>query len=78
MIRSSSLTLQFSTEKKLNTLDTVFNEYTRVVNLYVNEYSQSNADLNASKNILNRFHQESSNLNNIPPGSTKTNFIVFH
>lgn len=41
MIRSSSLTLQFSTDKKLNTLDVVFDEYTRVVNLYVNEYAQS-------------------------------------
>ena len=41
MIRSSSLTLQFSTDKKLNTLDIVFDEYTRVVNLYVDEYSQS-------------------------------------
>ena len=41
MIRSSSLTLQFSTDKKLNTLDIVFNEYTRVVNLYVDKYSQT-------------------------------------
>lgn len=41
MIRSSSLTLQFATDKKLNTLDIVFDEYTRVVNLYVNEYAQS-------------------------------------
>ena len=41
MIRSSSLTLQFSTDKKLNTLDIVFNEYTRVVNLYVDEYAQT-------------------------------------
>ena len=41
LIRSSSLTLQFATDKKLNTLDTVFDEYTRVVNLYVNEYAQS-------------------------------------
>ena len=41
MIRSSSLTLQFSTDKKLNTLDAVFDEYTRVVNLYVDEYSQA-------------------------------------
>lgn len=41
MIRSSSLTLQFSTDKKLNTLDAVFDEYARVVNLYVNEYSQA-------------------------------------
>ena len=41
LIRSSSLTLQFSTDKKLNTLDAVFEEYARVVNLYVNEYAQS-------------------------------------
>ena len=41
MIRSSSLTLQFSTDKKLNTLDIVFDEYTRVVNLYVEEYAQT-------------------------------------
>lgn len=41
MIRSSSLTLQFATDKKLNTLDMVFDEYARVVNLYVNEYAQS-------------------------------------
>lgn len=41
MIRSSSLTLQFSTDKKLNTLDVVFNEYTRVVNLYIDALSQS-------------------------------------
>lgn len=41
LIRSSSMTLQFATEKKLNTLDTVFDEYTRVVNLYVDEYAQS-------------------------------------
>ena len=41
MIRSSSLTLQFSTDKKLNTLSNVFDEYTRVVNLYINEYAQS-------------------------------------
>lgn len=41
MIRSSSLTLQFATDKKLNTLDKVFNEYTRVVNLYVDEYAQT-------------------------------------
>lgn len=40
MIRSSSLTLQFSTDKKLNTLDVVFDEYTRVVNLYIDEYAQ--------------------------------------
>lgn len=41
MIRSSSLTLQFSTDKKLNTLNVVFEEYTRVVNLYVDEYAQT-------------------------------------
>lgn len=41
VIRSSSLTLQFSTDKKLNTLDTIFDEYTRIVNLYVDEYSQA-------------------------------------
>ena len=41
MIRSSSLTLQFATDKKLNTLNTVFDEYARVVNLYINEYAQS-------------------------------------
>ena len=41
MIRSSSLTLQFSTNKKLNILNTVFDEYTRIVNLYINEYTQS-------------------------------------
>ena len=41
MIRSSSLALQFSTNKKLNTLDIVFDEYTRVVNLYVDEYAQT-------------------------------------
>ena len=41
MIRSSSLTLQFATDKKLSTLNTVFDEYTRVVNLYVDEYAQT-------------------------------------
>ena len=41
MIRGSSLTLQFSTDKKLNTLDIVFDEYARVVNLYVDKYSQT-------------------------------------
>lgn len=41
MIRSSSLTLQFSTDKKLNTLDSVFDEYSRVVNLYIDEYAQT-------------------------------------
>ena len=41
LIRSSSLTLQFATDKKLNTLNMVFEEYARVVNLYVNEYTQS-------------------------------------
>lgn len=41
MIRSSSLTLQFSTDKKLNTLAIVFDEYTRIVNLYIDEYAQT-------------------------------------
>ncbi len=41
VIRSSSLTLQFSTDKKLNTLDMVFNEYARIVNMYINEYAQT-------------------------------------
>lgn len=35
------MTLQFSTDKKLNTLGIVFDEYTRVVNLYVDEYAQT-------------------------------------
>ena len=39
---------------------------------------EDNADLNAAKNILKRFHQESSTLNNIVPDSTKASFIVFH
>ena len=38
---------------------------------------EDNADLNAAKNILNRFHQENSLLSDIVPDSTKTNFIVF-
>ena len=41
MIRSSSLTLQFSTDKKLNTLDIVFDEYDRVVNLYIDALNQT-------------------------------------
>lgn len=41
MIRSSALTLKFATSKKLNTLDLVFNEYTSVVNLYINALNQS-------------------------------------
>ena len=41
MIRSSSLTLKFATDKKLNTLNFVFNEYKRVVNLYVDGYAQT-------------------------------------
>ena len=41
MIRSSALTLKFSTSKKLNTLDLVFDEYARVVNLYIDALCQS-------------------------------------
>ena len=41
MIRSSALTLKFATSKKLNTLDLVFDEYVRVVNLYIDALSQS-------------------------------------
>ena len=41
MIRSSALTLKFATSKKLNTLDLVFDEYARVVNLYIDALSQS-------------------------------------
>ena len=41
MIRSSALTLKFATSKKLNTLDLVFNEYARVVNLYIDALSQA-------------------------------------
>ena len=41
MIRSSALTLKFATSKKLNTLDSVFDEYARVVNLYINVLNQS-------------------------------------
>lgn len=41
MIRSSALTLKFATDKKLNTLNIVFNEYARIVNLYINALSQS-------------------------------------
>ena len=41
MIRSSALTLKFATSKKLNTLDLVFNEYARVVNLYIDVLNKS-------------------------------------
>lgn len=41
MIRSSALTLKFATSKKLNTLDLVFDEYARVVNLYIDALKQS-------------------------------------
>ena len=41
MIRSSALTLKFATSKKLNTLNLVFNEYARVVNLYIDVLNQS-------------------------------------
>lgn len=41
MIRSSALTLKFATSKKLNTLDLVFDEYARVVNLYIDALNQS-------------------------------------
>ena len=41
MIRSSALTLKFATSKKLNTLDLVFDEYARVVNLYIDALCQS-------------------------------------
>lgn len=40
MIRSSALTLKFATSKKLDTLDFVFDEYARVVNLYVDALCQ--------------------------------------
>lgn len=39
---------------------------------------ESDADLNASINILNLFHQENSDLSDIVPDSTKINFIDFH
>lgn len=39
---------------------------------------EDNADLNAAKNILKRFHQENLLVSDIVPDSTKTNFIVFH
>ena len=42
MIRSSALTLKFATSKKLNTLDLVFDEYARVVNLYIDALKQTN------------------------------------
>ena len=41
MFRSSALTLKFATSKKLNTLDLVFDEYTRVVNLYIDALNQA-------------------------------------
>ena len=41
MIRSSALTLKFTTSKKLDTLDLVFDEYARVVNLYIDALCQS-------------------------------------
>lgn len=41
MIRSSALTLKFATSKKLNTLDLVFDEYARVVNLYIDALNQA-------------------------------------
>ena len=41
MIRSSALTLKFATNRKLDTLDSVFDEYVRVVNLYINVLNQS-------------------------------------
>ena len=41
MIRSSALTLKFATSKKLNTLDLVFGEYARVVNLYIDALNQA-------------------------------------
>lgn len=41
MIRSSALTLKFATSKKLDTLDSVFDEYARVVNLYIDALNQA-------------------------------------
>lgn len=41
MIRSSALTLKFATSKKLDTLDLVFDEYARVVNLYIDALNQT-------------------------------------
>ena len=41
MIRSSALTLKFATSRKLNTLDLVFDEYARVVNLYIDVLNKS-------------------------------------
>ena len=41
MIRSSALTLKFATSKKLNILDLVFDEYARIVNLYIDVLNQS-------------------------------------
>ena len=43
MIRSSALTLKFATSKKLNILDFVFDEYARIVNLYIDVLNQSKA-----------------------------------
>lgn len=41
MIRSSALTLKFATSKKLNILDLVFDEYARIVNLYIDAINQT-------------------------------------
>lgn len=41
MIRNSALTLKFATSKKLNTLDLVFDEYARIVNLCIDALRQS-------------------------------------
>lgn len=41
MIRSSALTLKFATSNKLNTLDLAFDEYARVVNLYIDALNQT-------------------------------------
>ena len=41
MIRGSALTLKFATSKKLNALDLVFDEYARVVNLYIDALKQT-------------------------------------
>ena len=43
MIRSSALTLKFATIRKLNTLDLVFDEYARIVNLYIDVLNKSKA-----------------------------------
>ena len=42
MIRSSSLTLQLATNKKLNILNTIFDEYAKIVNIFIEKYKQSN------------------------------------